>query len=215
MCLPQEGRERVAAKKSPNKKLIGGAILAVLIPLLAASEKSMKSLIDDWFETCSVVVEVGDFETKGNGNYFPVNLYVQGDSPNEAALVVSADKEIFTKLEYIHDLDSNNRNLHPAAPTTPQNKPSLNITVDLTPFKSRLLYSFRAYVSNDKIHDVKTKKVLTGAFVQFPPGVSADLCRVEKDTFFNMLVGSGPGARFGFLILLIVTLTGAVTLLRR
>ncbi len=196
------------------KPIVGAAILAVLLPLLAASEKSMKSLIDDWFETCSVVVEIGELETKNNDSYIPVKLFVQGDPPNEAALVVSADKEVFTKIEYIHDLKSNNRALHPVAPRKDNSEPSLNISVDISPFRSKLAYSFRAYMSKEKVQEFRNEEILIGAFVQFPRQVKADICRVETDTFFNTLVVSGTWTRFGFLVILVITLTGAVTLLR-
>jgi len=122
---------------------------------------------------------------------------------------------MFTKLEYIHDLNSNNRTLHPALPLRTLPSPEINIDVDISPLKSRLMYSFRAYFSNSHVQNMREKKIEYGVFIKFPADTTSDICRVEKDTFFNMLVGSDPWSRFFVLVLLVFSLTIAATLLRK
>lgn len=193
-----------------NKKYFGIGLLAVFVPFLSASEKSFKSVIDEWFETCSVVVEMGDLEADDDKTYYPINLYVQGDPPEVADLVVSSDKAIFTQLTYRHSLSSNNRSLHPGTPQTPIGAPNKNINVSLKPFRQHLLYSFRAYVDKENVDD----KTLVGAFVKFPNETSDKICRVEKDTWFNSLVGGSSAGRFLFVLILVFVLSLSIALLK-
>lgn len=193
-----------------NKKYLGIGMLAVLVPFLTASEKSFKSIVDEWFETCSIVVEMEDLTADGDKVFYPINLFVQGDPPETAHLVVSSDKAIFTQLIYRHSLSSNNRSLHPGTPQTSIGGPNKNISVPLTPFRKNLLYSFRAYTNKKNIDD----KTLVGAFVKFPKETEAQVCRVEKDTWFNALVGGSSAGRFIFVLILVFVLSISITLLR-
>lgn len=192
------------------KKYIGIGLLAVLLPFLTASEKSFKSIINEWFESCSVVVEMDNLNTEGESAYYPINLYVQGDPPENADLVVSSNKAIFTQLIYRHSLSSSNRSLHPSTPQTATTSPNKNISVSLAPFRKNLLYSFRAYVEKENIND----KTLIGAFVKFPQDAGAKSCRVEKDTWFNVLVGGSSLGRFLFVLILVFVLSIAIALLK-
>lgn len=197
------------------QKFFGAGLLAILIPLLVASEKSMKSLIDEWFEACSVIVQVDDLETLDDKMFIPISLFVQGDPPNQANLVVAADTEVFTRLEFIHDLESNNRALHPTPGEQKPNSARKNIVLDITPFKSKFTYSFRAHVSDSQAEKIRKKEISYGAFIQFPDITEQNICRVERTTVFNWLVGRGAWPRFIALLLLVIVLTGAVTLLRK
>ncbi|WP_196140848.1 hypothetical protein [Aliikangiella sp. G2MR2-5] len=191
-------------------KFLSVGLLAVLVPFLAASEKSFKSIVDDWFDTCSVIVEMEDLEDDGNRAFYPVDLYVQGQPPETADLVIASDKAIFTQLAYRHSLSSSNRSLHPVAPQTSVSPPNKNISVSLKPFRENLLYSFRAYVDKKLIDD----STQAGAFVKFQESIEGKACRVEKDTWYNLFVGSSSMARFLFMLSLVFVLSILVALIK-
>ncbi|NQW00198.1 MAG: hypothetical protein HQ483_10905 [Rhodospirillales bacterium] len=197
-----------------KKNWFGAGLLVIMLPLLAASEKSLKVMISDWFESCSVIVQVDDLISNSGKHYLPIKLFVLGTPPTNAKLVVSTTLDAFTKLEYIHDLNSNNRSLHPKVPTSPSTAPTANIAVDIYPFKEKLLYSFKAHVADFQAKSIENKTIPVGAFIQFLPDEKSKLCRVEADTVFNMLVGSGPWPRFFFLVVLILILAGSIKLMK-
>lgn len=200
--------------KQPWCKVFGIGLLAVLVPFLSASEKSMKALIDDWFETCSVVVTVGEL-TKLKDNFFiPVELFVQGDPPSSASLVVAASSKSFTKLEYYHDLGGVNRALHPSIPLKNEDSAVKNIAAEITPFRRNLAYTFRVHVPAEHAKNILSGITKYGAFVRFPETVEKEVCRVESMTTFNWLVGRGATSRFGFLLVMVFILSGAIFLIR-
>ena len=57
------------------KKAFATVFLAVLPPLLLVSETSLKSMIEDWFATCTIIIDVGDGLDKKD--IVPVKLFVQ------------------------------------------------------------------------------------------------------------------------------------------
>ncbi|NRD74753.1 hypothetical protein HQQ94_16310 [Shewanella sp. VB17] len=191
-------------------RIIGIGLLAILFPFLTASEKSVKSIIDDWFETCSIIVDMGSLTTDKNKEFYTINLFVQGNPPESADLVISSDRAVFTQLKYIHELSSNNRSLHPNTPQTPVGDATKNISVSLKPFRKNLLYSFRAYVEKNSIVD----NTLVSAFVKFPTDTVTQTCRVEESTWFNILVGASSTRRFVFVLILVVVLYISIVLIR-
>lgn len=205
----------IKRNKALIKKIVGASILAVLVPFLLASEKSMKKLINDWFEVCSVVIDDTDAPIViGERAYLPIKLYVQGDPPKNASLVVLSNEPVFVRLEYVHDLDDTNRALHTNVPYEQKDAAASDITVDLTPFEANFLYSFRAYVSTDQVQKIKNDEVSWGAFIQFPATELSVKCQVEKKSWLNLLVWTGRVCRFWFSVILVVVLTAAVLFLR-
>ena len=199
-----------------HRAIIGTIAIALIVPALTVSEKSLKSFLEEWFDSCSIIVDISRVKQEENSAYLPIRLFVVGTPPKQASLVVSANEPVFTQLSYFHDLATSNRALHPGITTT--SYPSLpfhNIEVDLTPFYSRYYYSFRANLAPDKIHGLRTGRISHGAFIRFSGDTEDDICRVERANFFNSLVGASSTHRFFFLVFLIPIFTALIWLFRR
>jgi hypothetical protein len=191
-------------------------VLAMIVPVVVAAEASFKSLIEEWFNTCSVAVDQSDvFLNKGGASpYILVELFVLGKVPNKASIIFASNEEILSSLEYKHDVTDNNRLFHPGLDTPiPLKNPVKNIKFDISPFSSKYLYKFKLDITPGGMKKIKDNQAEIGSFIEFN---SADggICRVSKYTIFDGLVGASSWARFGILAFFIIFVTAVVNILR-
>lgn len=215
-------------------KLFGAGLLSVLAPILVASEASFKSIVDDWFNTCLVIVDQSDPEA--DKDHFRVQLYIQGDTPKEATLWISSSEAVLKTLESVRDYEGSNRATRPVAKpkedaeqdeggpapapaqdeggSAPEPTFDTNLEASLGPFNSTYNYTYRVTMKKGAATRVLSDEVKVAAFISFPEN-ETELCRVEEDTVFNKIVGGSDWGRFFFLAGLIVLITAGVAFIRK
>ena len=94
------GSDSSSFGKSTLRIIAGGLLLAVL-PLLAASETSIKDLISGWFQDCKLIIEMGPAKFS-NGRLeadVPVTVYAAGNATlSEVRLAFSTPTKIIEKV---------------------------------------------------------------------------------------------------------------------
>ena len=200
MCQPK-------GQTSPGKRILpylATGLLAVVVVILASSESWLKRLVSEWFETCTLVIEVLDTESlDGSGSkVIPVNLYVQGMTPSAIELSFKMKSQIIRRVEFLRDASKDQLAMHPrSGEVCPKSSdlctdmvppgdapPKQIITLKLENFDAVFDYSFRvAFLSGAAESDLESLEV----FVLYPENDLGSnkppLCRVEQADFTNLL----------------------------
>ena len=210
------------ARHVATRKAVGAGILAILVPLVAAAEASFKSLIDDWFDTCSIVIDQEEIakEKGGSDPFVAINLLILGKTPRRAQLIVSSGDQsnVINRIKFWNDISGNNRAFHSSSGHVERNEDGAKtMPFDISPLDSKYQYKFKVYVDPNKEVQIRSKEILLGTFIEFP-GISDDenkeICRVSQYTTLDILIGADNVGRFGALFIFVGLMGVAVYLLR-
>ncbi len=226
MCQP----ERQTSLGKRILPYVATGLLAVIVVILASSESWLKRLVSEWFETCTLVIEVLDTGSlDGSGSkVIPVNLYVQGKTPSTMNLSFKTKGKILERVEFLRDASKDQLAMHPrSGEVCPESSdlctdmvppgnvpPKQIITLRLDNFDAVFDYSFRVAFSSSA-----TESELEGleVFVLYPEIVLGSkkppLCRVEQADVTNLLVRSGPMMRFIYAAIAVFALSVIVMVL--
>lgn len=216
---------------------LAGSTLAVLTSLLATSQTSIKSFIDDWFERCAIVTEVTETETPGE---FKVSVFPLGSVQSEMDLTFHVRPETtygIKSIEFLLEPSLNNAALHPLAgekcPAAPGADDRLcadgggglageeavqDATIRLSKFRSEFAYVFRvrteppSVASDESTADIGPTDL--ALYVKYADDAAGPFCRVERASLFNLYSRSGRGTRFGLLAAVLLMLAFGIGLLR-
>lgn len=228
MCQP-EGQTSLGKRILPY---VATGLLAVIVVIFASSEGWLKRLVSEWFETCTLVIEVLDTESLdgSDSKVIPVNLYVQGKTPSVMNLSFKTKGNILEGVEFLRDASKDQLAMHPrSGEVCPKSSdlctdmvptgdapPKQIITLELDNFDAVFDYSFRVtFSSAATAGDLEAFEV----FVLYPENALGSnkppLCRVEHADFTNLLVRSGPTMRFIYAALAVFALSVIVMVLNR
>lgn len=220
--------------------VVSGLLLAV-VPLLAASETSIKDLISGWFEDCRLIIDIepAEFVEDKLKTIIPVTIYATGNnSPDEIRLAFSTKTQVLEKVLLDRDLTADNLAIHPNAgescpgrlcpgqaitsdSTEAQTKGARtqqrhrDLTIELKHFSSIFNYPFKVYLFTAEKPEINSDMI--SVYVHYKKdsiGPSKTVCGAESASIFNKYSRVGPWWQFGILTVFLIVLTGLVTLLR-
>ena len=197
------------------KRLISVGMLSIALPFMAASESSLKSLIDEYFNGCEVYIDVSKIDN--NGIFF-VRLSVVGNPPQKSILTISSDEKIFSSVRYTIPKQYDNLALHPDIKGWPNSDSHDDIGIipgiEIKPFDKYYSYFFEVKLKEEFIEQVKSGSIYYGAALSFPADERAT-CKVESVSIFSWLVGQNSTGRFVFLLFFVFFVTVLVAGLRK
>lgn len=184
------------------------AAAIVVVPLLAFSETTLKSMLDQWLTQCTVVVVVNQ-----QGAEAPiVRLYSFGDMPESLPLTFAADNGLIERVSLVNHVEQETTTdpsilVHPLAnqrcpgdlcPDT--SEPSEKLTVRIRPVSPNYVYQLRVLFTNPVAPSnlkVYVKPLLEEKIA----------CRIETATLSNFFARQPRGTQVLFLFLGVVVFT--------
>ena len=221
--------------RSNLSRLIALGVIAVLAPILALSEQSIKAIYDRWFNACTIVFD-RDLVNKNNKVFYKVRLFVRGSGPDELPLTFEMyeSEAKICKVSLDRDTEGRNLSFHPQSVQTcpgtlceekvkpscdcgaPEEAPMREAKILIKPFHNAFDYSFTIHmggISSLKEDNLKVYSV-------YPESKNSEhlqdrsVCRLEERGLFNILVWLNDVWRWAILTGMIVVLTILVGILR-
>ena len=208
-------------------RLIALGVIAVLAPILALSEQSIKAIYDRWFNACTIVFDRKLVAQNGKNDFYKVRLFVRGDGPKKLPLTFTVDTDgaKICNVSFDRDLMARNLLFHPlsvqACPgklcsesnLSSNSSPSCSVDSEIliSPFHNAFDYAFTIDMESQQALKEDDLKVYS-----LYPKDSQDrsVCRLEENGLFNILVWVDDWWRWTILAVMVVVLTTLVAMLR-
>jgi len=202
-------------------KALATTILVVLVPLSLFSETTVKQLVDNWLNSCLIVIEKSPISARR----IEVRAFASGKLPSRLPLTFRAPDVLIDSVRFtsaddpVEHSSFANLGLHPDDEQTcpgalcvgqrlgSGSEPIANIV--LTDLSETFAYRFIL-----DMHQVASEKDLD-VFVIFDSGLKDGVCRVESANFFNFLIRASKLTRFWVFLAFILLLTIAISAFNR
>lgn len=189
----------------------------VVVPLIAFSESTIKSIVDRWLSQCIIVIAVSQHDAEAP----IVRLHTFGEMPPALPLTFAADQGLIDRISLVNHVEQETTNtdpnllVHPLAnqrcpgdlcPDT--NVASEKLTVRIKPVSANYVYQLR----------VLATPPLTGAQLKVYVKPLQDEpmgCRVERATISNFIARQPKQMQLALLFIGLVALTLILGYLRQ
>lgn len=207
------------------QKAIFGALASLAALALAASEGSLKSVVESWSGDCVIVVQKSITDHDKGTTIFLVELFPSNAELSKLPITFKTTGERLINVDFEKDTSRGNYALHPdvnqgcpggLCPTSEDDIPVGEMELILNPFSTAFAYRFRITVNdigNDTVSSAEDLEVFA-TYAKPEEGKRFKPCRMELAEWYNVLAWANPGWRIAILIVLVLVLSVGLTLAR-
>jgi hypothetical protein len=203
-------------------KAIAGGFASLAALALAASEGSLKSVVDSWLGGCVIVVQKSIVDHGKGTTIFVVELIPSNAELSKLPITFKTTGKRLAQVDFEKEISRGNYALHPDANQgcpgglcleSEDEIPVGEMTLVLDPFSAAFAYRFRITVNDAANGTVPSAEDLDvfATYTKTTGNTPFKACRMELAEWYNVLAWASPEWRIAILVVLVLVLSVGLT----